>query len=142
MAYTITRKNRLKEELQLCHADGSLALTATVDINIDEIGQRISKAYEMLGMAQNELEKAPTSVEAMTAYGDAVIAVFTVIFGEEDTDAILRFYENNYSEMLLDIFPFINDEILPKVRDASEARKNQLLDLANKSKGKRGFFGK
>jgi hypothetical protein len=142
MAYTITRKNRLKEELQLCHADGTLALTATVDINVDEIGQRVSKAYETLGMAQNELEKAPTSAEAMTAYGDAVIAVFNVIFGEEDTQNILLFYEGNYSEMLLDIFPFINDEIMPKIREASAARKNQLLDLANKSKGKRGIFGK
>ena len=141
MAYTITRKNRLKEELQLCHADGTLALTATVDINIDEIGARVSKAYEMLGMAQNTLEQSPNSDAAMTAYGEAVIALFNVIFGEEDTQNILLFYEGNYTEMLLDIFPFINGEIIPKVREASEARKKQLLDAAKATRKRGGYNG-
>lgn len=125
--YTITRKNRIKEQLQLCHADGSVALTIDVDLNVDEISARVNKAYEVLGMAQNTLQKSPNSPEAMEAYGKAVIAVFNVIFGESDTAALLKFYEGNFTEMLLDVFPFINGEIMPKIREASADRKAQLL---------------
>ena len=139
MAYVITRKNRIKEELQLCHADGTLALSVMVDLNIDEIGARVSKAYETLGMAQNTLEKSPNSEAAQKAYGEAVIAVFNVIFGEEDAANILLFYEGNYTEMLLDVFPFIDGEIIPKIRDASEARKQQLLDAAKKTRKRGGY---
>lgn len=132
--YTITRKNRIKEELQLCHADGTVACILEVDLNVDEIANRVNKAYETLGMAQNALQKAPTDPKTMEAYGQAVAAVFAVIFGEDGAQKILEFYENNYTEMLLDIFPFINDEIMPKIKEASEQRRTQLVDAARKMK--------
>ena len=143
--YQVTRKNRIKEQLQLCHADGTVALTAEVDLNVDVIASRVSKAYETLGMAQNALSEDPRNPATMEAYGNAVIAVFNVIFGEEQTAAIVEFYENNYTEMLLDLFPFINNEIMPKIAEASEARKAQLLEAAKeaqKSNGsqRRGLF--
>ena len=141
MAYVITRKNRIKEELQLCHADGTLALSVMVDLNIDEIGARVSKAYETLGAAQLTLEKSPNSEAAMKAYGEAVIAVFSIIFGEDDAAKILSFYEGNYTEMLLDVFPFIDGEIIPKVREASEARKAQLLAAAKATRKRGGYNG-
>ena len=143
--YQVTRKNRIKEQLQLCHADGTVALTAEVDLNVDVIAARVSKAYETLGMAQNALSDDPRNPATMEAYGNAVIAVFNVIFGEEQTAAIVEFYENNYTEMLLDLFPFINNEIMPKIAEASEARKAQLLEAAkeaqkNNGTQRRGLF--
>lgn len=132
--YTVTRKNRIKEQLQLCHADGTVALVAEVDLNVDLIAARVNKAYETLGMAQLELQKAPHDEKALEAYGNAVIAVFTVIFGEAQTKSIVEFYENNWSEMLLDLFPFINNEIMPKIREASADRKAQLLAAAQQAK--------
>lgn len=128
--YTVTRKNRIKEQLQLCHADGTVALTADVDLNVDVIAGRVSKAYEALAMAQNTLQKSPNDPNAAEAYGRAVLAVFEVIFGEENARNIVAFYENNWTEMLLDLFPFINNEIMPRIRAASEERKAQLLEAA------------
>lgn len=130
--FQVTRKNRIKETVQLCHADGSVAEEINVDLNVDTIAARMNKAYEMLGMMQNQLQEDnnPANVEA---FGKAVIAVFEVVFGDE-CQKILDFYENSYGEMLLDLFPFINDEIMPKIREASEQRKNQLKELANRSK--------
>lgn len=136
--YQITRKNRIKEQLQLCHADGSVALDVDVDLNVDEISARVNKAYEVLGASQIALQKNNGSPESMEAYGKAVIAVFDVIFGEENTGKIVQFYENNFTEMLLDVFPFINNEIMPKIREASAARKTQLKEAAKAVKyGKR-----
>ena len=128
--YQVTRKNRIKEQLQLCHANGDIALTVDVDLNVDQIAGRVSKAYEVLNMAQNALKKDTENEKLLEAYGAAVIAVFNVIFGEEDAQKTLEFYEGNYTEMLLDIFPFINGEIMPKIQEASASRREQLLEAA------------
>lgn len=131
--YQITRKNRIKETLQLCHADGTVAEEIYVDLNVDVIAGRMNKAYEALGIAQNELTDEPTP-QMIEKFGQAVIAVFEVVFGEDGCRRIVAFYENNYTEMLLDLFPFINDEIMPKIREASEERKQQLIEAAKRSK--------
>jgi hypothetical protein len=34
MAYQVKRKNRIKEELQLCHDDGSVAIIP-INLNVD-----------------------------------------------------------------------------------------------------------
>ena len=136
--YQITRKNRIKETLQLCHANGDVAEEINVDLNVDVIAGRMNKAYEALGIAQNALGANTNSPELLEQFGNAVMAVFDVIFGEDGRKRIVAFYENNYTEMLLDLFPFINNEIMPKIREASEQRKQQLIDAAKGTK-KRWF---
>ena len=139
--YQIKRKNRVVEQLQLVHANGEVACVLDVDINVDEIGGRINKAYELVGIAQLELEKDNTSAEAAEAYGKAVLSLLQVIFGDDGCQKLVDFYgsKNAWTEMLIDLFPFINNEIIPKVREASEERKKQLLEMANAAKatGKR-----
>lgn len=143
--YQVTRKNRIKESVQLCHADGTVAETIEVDLNVDEIGNRANKAFEMLGMAQLELQKNSDSAALQEAYGNAVLAVFNVIFGKDGTSKLIAFYEGNYTEMLLDMFPFINNEVMPKIRLATAARKDQLIEAArlarkgNRRDRRRGF---
>lgn len=129
--YQIQRKNRIKEQLQLCHANGDIACTLDVDINVDRMTAQISKAYDQLGRAQNELMKDRTSDKLIEEYGKAVVLVLTAIFGEDGCKKILDFYEDNYTECLLDILPFVSGEIMPKIREASKARKEQLQALMN-----------
>ena len=129
--YQITRKNRIKEQLQLCHANGDVALQVEVDINVDQMGARIKKAYDALGEAQNKL-KDGQDAEALEAYGKAVCLLLETVFGPENAAKIVEFYEASYSELLLDLCPFLQDEILPKVREASAARKEQLLAMARR----------
>lgn len=132
--YQITRKSQIKETVQLCRPDGTVAEEINVDLNLDVISGRVNKAYEVLAMAQDELEKNPTSPIMMERYGKAVIAVFDIIFGEDGCKRIVNFYENNYTEMLIDLFPFVNNEIMPKIREVSEDRKNKLMEAAKESK--------
>ena len=129
-----------KEKKECCpltedgYADGSVAETVYVDINVDEITARTAKAYEVLNMAQNALSKEPENEALMDAFGAAVVAVFRVIFGDDGAEKILTFYERHYSEMLLDIFPFINNVIMPKINEASAARREQLINAARIAK--------
>ena len=142
--YKITRKNRIREQLQLCNADGSVALDVPVDLNVDEMQGRALKAMQELSRCQAEIRRDPKSEAALEAFGNAVITLFTVIFGEDGAKQIIAFYEDNYTEMLIDVFPFITGEILPKIAAASEARKEQLMQTARAAKQmkKRGVFGR
>lgn len=132
--YTITRKNRIKEDLQLCHANGDVALTLSVDINVDEISGRLTQRQRQMQEAAARAQNAPDNDDAVKAYGEAIIAFFDVIFGEEGAKQLIAFYEDNYTEMLIDVFPFINDEILPKIAEASADRKEKLLAAVNAAK--------
>lgn len=131
MAYQIIRKSKITEELELCRADGTVAERLTVDIDIDSIGARVYKAYENMAIAQLDLQKDKSNVEA---FGRAVLNLFVVIFGEDGTNRIAAFYENKEGEMLLDLIPFINNVVMPQVSAASAHRKQQLLEAAKASK--------
>ena len=130
--YRVQRKNKIIEQLQLVHANGDVACTIDVDINVDQIGAKINSAYELVGIAQSAVIKEPYSEEAALAFTQTVTALFTAIFGEDGCNKIIEFYgEGACTEMLVDLFPFINNEIIPKVREASAERKKQLLEMAN-----------
>lgn len=137
--YQVQRKNKITEQLQLVHANGDVACTIDVDINVDQLGPKINKAYELVGIAQLELEKDATSDAAVTAFGEAVLGLFSVIFGDDGCQKIINFYGNRaaWGEMLIDLFPFINDEIIPKVQEASELRKRQLVEMGKAAKHRR-----
>ena len=131
MAYQITRKKRVKEALELCNEDGLVALRLDVDIDIDAMGARIAETRDTLRIAQELIEREPDNEKAQEAFGMSVIALFAVVFGKDGADNILAFYDGNYGEMLIDVFPFINDVVMPSVDEASAARKQQILDIAN-----------
>lgn len=134
MAYQVQRKSRIKERLELLDETGAVVESLDVDLNVDQIAGRVNKAYEVLGAAQTALQKNARSDEALEAYGKAVLAVFDVIFGEDGTKKLISFYDGNFNEMLLDVFPFINDEIMPKIRAASADRREQMLAAVKASK--------
>lgn len=142
MAYQIKRKSRIKERLELCDESGAIVLPIDVEINVDDMAGRITAAQQTLGMAQALVNKEPQSAKAQEAFGAAVIALFAVIFGKDNADKIIAFYDGRYTEMLVDVFPFINDVIMPKIRSASAERKQQLMDAARASKRstRSGFF--
>lgn len=132
MAYQIKRKNRVVEKLELCNADGSVALAVDVDINVDDMGGKIAAAQDVLAMAKELVQKEPKSEKAQEAFGTAVMALFAVIFGQENTISILKFYDGRYIGMLADVFPFIKDVIMPKIIAVSAERKQQILDTMRK----------
>lgn len=134
MSYQVQRKSRIKETLELLDETGAVVESLDVDLNVDQIAGRVNKAYEVLGAAQTALQKNARSDEALEAYGKAVLAVFDVIFGEDGTKKLISFYDGNFNEMLLDVFPFINDEIMPKIRAASADRREQMLAAVKASK--------
>ncbi len=107
-----------------------------IEVNLDAgaIQARFTKGYNELLRAQNALNGTTSDTldavsDKLEQYGNAVVGVLQVIFGEENTQKILAFYENNYSEMFMQIYPFIAEVIIPKISEASKRKTEELKAL-------------
>lgn len=129
--YKITKgANRLERDLEISDKSGNQIAVFHVSITMREMETRVAKAYEQMSIAQAELKKNPGAVET---YGKAVIAFFETIFGDQ-TAELLTIYENDYTQMLLDIVPFIQDEIMPALKAMSETTKERMLSAVKQTK--------
>jgi len=107
-----------------------------IEVNLDAgaIQARFTKGYNELLRAQSALNGATSDTldavsDKLEQYGNAVVGVLQVIFGEENTQKILAFYENNYTEMFTQIYPFIGEVIIPKISEASKRKAEELKAL-------------
>ena len=76
------------------------------------------KRFRQLQVAMIEAQKQKEDSE-VTAIGLVVVDFFTMIFGKENTESILEFYANKYDVMLMDLYPHILTEIIPKVEQST-----------------------
>ena len=114
--YQITR-NHIVEDLQVTDKGTGEELILHVDLSIDRILQQYAKASQVLAQAQANLSKGKTE-EHIQRLGEAIIGVFEVVFGTEQTHRLIDFYGEAYTEMLADVAPFINDVVAPKINEA------------------------
>lgn len=118
MAYQIKR-NHVVEELEI--EDNGQVHVFNVDLNVDDILKRYNAANYKIAAAQESARKARTEKDmqaAEEALGDAVLSLFSVVFGEEQTQQIIEIYTNRTFEMLADIAPFIADVVGPRIQEA------------------------
>ena len=128
--YTIRKKNRIREQLQICYSNGEPALLLEIDLDTYKILAQFNKLKEQLGISLVEAEKHPETEEAKEAVGNAIIAFFTLIFGEGQTNDLLAFYEGSTSEALGDVYAFLCEEIFPQITQAQEALKSEIIEFA------------
>ena len=120
MAYKLERENGRTIELE-------------VNGEILQIPVKGMAVYRKVLDAQSKLRDIQTKIERMTKekveitselvefLGQTVIYLFNVSFGEANTQKILDFYEGNYDEMLLKVYPFLLSVYLPALKDNAKA---------------------
>ena len=120
MAYKIVR-NHIVEQLEI--EDNGKTITLNVNINVDDIIKRYNNANYAIASAQKALQAAANDrdiEQATEAMGDAILSLFEVIFGEDQTKQIIDIYDNRPLEMLGDIAPFIAEVINPRIQEAQQ----------------------
>lgn len=136
MAYQVKRSKKVKEELELVDEDGKVVKKIIVDLDANTIVKQLSKEYINLTNASIALEKAKNSKEDLSesvkALGNAVISLFTTVFGEKNAIEIINFYENNYTEMCTEVLPFVTEVIIPKVRESAKEVKSEIASKYNR----------
>ncbi|MFA9381679.1 MAG: hypothetical protein ACERKO_11530, partial [Acetanaerobacterium sp.] len=121
--YEIKRADKIEEQIKL----GDKVLTVRLDP--DAIALEFNKRTNAVIAAEQAIKKYGKSDDvesALQAYTDALINLLSLVFGEDNTVAILEYFENNYIEMGIQIFPFIIEVVTPKIQTAVKAQREQL----------------
>lgn len=140
MAFQIKKQRKLIEDIELLADDDSVAMTLHVEINIDAIAREYRLTQAKLAAAQKKA--AEQSTEALEEYGNAVIAMFTLVLGEENTEKALEYFENKYSEMAIQLMPFVTNVVQPAIQRSVEEKRALLANnyhLSRRQKRKLGL---
>ena len=126
--YEIKRAKKIEEQIKV----GDKVLTVRLDP--DAIALEYNKKVNAVIVAEKAINdfKNGMSDDPLKTYGDAAVSLLEIVFGEENAIYILEYFENNYIEMGLQVFPFIIDVVTPKVQEAVKKRRES---LAAKYKG-------
>lgn len=111
MAYTIYRKNHFKDEITL--HDGDKVMTLQVDIHIDQIMRDYVKVVELIDRVRAGQEKGAGDKTELLA--DAIRDYLVLLFGADQTERLLAFYEDSPAELLSDLLPYITDKLNPQI---------------------------
>lgn len=128
--YIAKRRKKVIATFALADEDGNIV--KQYDINCDPDTRLIeyNKAKNKI-IAAEQLINAEPDEKNYAVYGQAVVDMLGIFFGAEAVTEILAFFEGNYSEMLLEILPFITDEIEPLMRKTAE---DQLAEVKKRRK--------
>ena len=81
----------------------------------------VSRFKEIQGelAALHQQQDDPDIVEKI---GACIIRLMRLFFGNDITETMLVFFEGNYVEMIEQMFPYIDKEIIPEIKRRSKAR--------------------
>lgn len=121
--YTLKQPNEIIDQIKLEKNNGeSDTLDIKLKINIDVI-RKFRELQIKLVELQKDTEHDPSYYEAI---GKTVYEVFTLLFGEENTEKLFAFYSDDFTQMIADLTPYIQNVIFPRFESETKARKNAL----------------
>lgn len=130
------KRNRIVEDIEI--EDNGKVLNLSVDLNVDTILHQYNKAQYKIAQAAEAAKQAANDndlASAEEAMGNAILGLFEVVFGEDQTKQIIDFYgENKTLEMLGDISPFISDVVAPKIMDAQQRIADRYKQVSKRGK--------
>jgi len=128
----LKRSSIIKEELKVGDEVIKINLNPNELLNNFRKKQlEIVRAEQEVRKLQQEGVKKEKLGEAIEIYGQSIISLFELIFGEENTIKILNFYEGNYTEMAQEVIPYINETITPKIQEVAKEKKKKLRKKFN-----------
>lgn len=116
--YTIKKAAHIVDELNI--EEGDKKLKVDINIYVDDIMAEYTKCQKQIAVAQEKIKQNQSDDDALAALGEAIVALFCLLFGEEQTKKIVEFYENRTASMLADFLPYIVQVILPAIQDAQK----------------------
>ena len=124
----IQRKQHFTDTLELLDEAGNVCVTLPVSLNLEEIYVKVHSARRAVIRAEAAMQKEQTE-DTIKAYGESVCFLFSAIFGDDGCEKIVQHYDGNYGEMLLDIMPYLINEVFPKFDELSSKRLQQAIEL-------------
>ncbi len=121
--YVIERATPIEEKLKL--VCGEKTKIVNVNLNVTNRLDVFFKNYRNIELCCIEAHQGGEEYEK---YRQALIGLFDVVFKEDVAKEIIDFYDNDYEEMLIDIFPFIREVVFPAFEKERNRRMKQISD--------------
>lgn len=145
MAFQAKRRKQFIEDFELVNENGEIVHTIQVSLDADDMIAKIHRKYTELTRVMVEtteikrkFESAEVSAECLEKLGVAVVDLLEAVFGAEDTQTIVGFYENRYIEMAQEVIPFITSCVIPRCQEIKKENQKSILQSYNRHQ--RRFF--
>lgn len=129
--YELKRAPRIKEQLKI----GDEVID--VDIDVENTAVEFNKRRNAVIAAEQDIKKMRESGEESTAvlekYGKAITELLVTVFGVDNTQKIVDFYEGRYIELTTEVFPFVINVIGPKMKSGIEDMRERAASLYKSS---------
>lgn len=125
--YTVEKKNDLIDTL--CLKNKGEELKIDVKLNLTKTLTAFEKSFRKLQLVQIEIQKGSTDFKKM---GDAILDVFEIVFGKEDSAKMINFYVGDYTTLLIDVYPFIINVVFPAFEKAKKQRQKEIKQRVNR----------
>ena len=114
-------------------SDGDKEIQIDVKLDLYAAASKYRRCQVAIIDAKKKAEENPRDTGNLEAYGKAIYALLELLFGRENTEKMIGFYEDNWAKLLVDITPYIVDTIYPALE---EERKRQ---FSNAKKARRSM---
>lgn len=124
--YQIKQSKPFHDQLSIETKTGE---TKVFDVTIN-ITPQLAKDYRAIQIKLLELNKKHNEnkedFSVITGIGECVVDTMKLLLGEENTKELVEIYDEDYTSMLYDVFPYINEVIVPEIQKIAKEKKQQV----------------
>lgn len=124
--YQIKQSKPFHDQLSIETKTGE---TKVFDVTIN-ITPQLAKDYRAIQIKLLELNKKHNEnkedFSVITGIGECVVDAMKLLLGEENTKELVEIYDEDYTSMLYDVFPYINEVIVPEIQKIAREKKQQV----------------
>lgn len=124
--YTLRQSALFSDEIELAKNDGTSEFI-TINLNITP---DLIKEYRKLQLQYIDYQKKtaenPKDVVAIEKAGEVIVGILALLFGKENAEKIIGFYSDDYIQMMINLYPYIENTLVPRLNEIIRQRKHDL----------------
>ena len=113
------KSSLIRDQFEIEDAHGE-TVVIPFTVNITETALKVRQAKILLGKAQGE---------TVADIGRATLELYRAIFGDDTTQRLFDYYDNDYAALITDTMPYITETLLPRYQKAWETIVKAKKDL-------------
>lgn len=124
--YTLRQSALFSDEIELAKNNGASEFI-TINLNITP---DLVKEYRKLQLQYIDYQKKtaenPKDVVAIEKAGEVIVGILALLFGKENAEKIINFYSDDYIQMMVNLYPYIENTLVPRLNEIIRQRKHDL----------------
>lgn len=124
--YTLRQSALFSDEIELAKNDGTSEFI-TINLNITP---DLVKEYRKLQLQYIDYQKKtaenPKDVVAIEKAGEVIVGILALLFGKENAEKIINFYSDDYIQTMVNLYPYIENTLVPRLNEIIRQRKHDL----------------